>query len=231
MSHFFRTLDVHSLRDYSQQGEQAIIARFFEETKATYSPFFVDVGAFDGVTGSNSRFLAELGWGGIVIEPTPGAFAALESLYQENAAVTCIRCAVSDYAADDVEMLVAEGPAGVPDEVTWHYSQVSTLNSALTHYYVEQHGYRYRPVSVRVRPLTEILRANGCPLDFAFLSIDCEGEDLRIIQELDYAQFQPRLLSLECDDNNRFVFERALHPRGYIEYERTACNTLFQRRS
>jgi FkbM family methyltransferase len=189
----------------------------------------VDVGAFDGMTGSNSRFLAELGWGGIAIEPTPEAFARLEALYQDSPAVRCIRCAISDHAADDVEMLVAAGPEGTPEPTAWHFSQVSTLNPSFARYYVEQHAYRYRSVPVRVRPLTEILRENGCPSDLGFLCIDCEGEDIKIIQALDYGQFQPRLLSVECEDGNRSVFSDLLRPHGYVEYGHTPVNTLFQR--
>lgn len=223
-----KSVDLAGLRDYSQQNEQATIGRFLQETAVPYSPFFVDAGAYDGVTGSNSRFLAELGWGGIAIEPTPDAFAQLERLYADNPAVRCVRCAVSDYAADEVEMLVAEGPEGVPEEIRWHYSQVSTLNPWFAQGVVEEHGYRYRSVRVPVRPLARLLDDNGCPSDLAALFVDCEGEDLRIIRGFDFGRYRPRLISVETDDANRPQFAAALTPHGYAEYGRTAVNTFFQ---
>lgn len=224
-------LDLATLRDHSQTGEQAIIGRFLQRTEGGFTPFFVDVGAYDGLTGSNTRFLAELGWPGILIEPNPEAFARLRTLYLSNPAVHCIQCAISDRAAEGVEMMVADGPEGVAEESRWMYSQVSTLNPWFASEYMEQHGYRYRSIRVDVLPLTEVLQANGCPPDPALLCIDCEGEDHRILKGFDFSRFQPRLLGVESDDHNRPVFAELLRPHGYTEYDHTASNTFFELRS
>jgi FkbM family methyltransferase len=223
-----KDVDLATIPDHSQQKEQRIIGRYLQGMQTPYSPFFVDVGAYDGVTGSNSRFLAELGWGGIVIEPTPQAYAQLESLYAENPAVRSIRCAISDYTSDEAEMLVAEGPEGVPEDIRWHYSQVSTLNPWFAKGFVEEHGYRYRSVLVPVRPLADVLAANDCPPDLGALFIDCEGEDLRIIRGFDFSRFRPRLICVESEDHNRATFAEALLPHGYVEYDHTWCNTFFR---
>ena len=214
--------------DHSQFGEQAMIARFFRDTTLPFARFFVDVGAFDGVTGSNSRFLAEQGWGGLAIEPNPQAFARLEALYAGNRRVTCLRCAVSDHSRDDAEMLVAIGPEGVAVENEWHYSQVSTLHAGWADHHREAHGYRYRSVPVRVRPLTELLASHGCPADVGFLGVDCEQEDLKILGAFDFGRFRPRLVGVESEDGNRAEFAALLAAVGYEEYGRTACNTLFR---
>lgn len=227
----FRGLDLAALRDYSQNGEQAIVGRFFRETAARYTPFFIDVGAYDGLTGSNTRFLAELGWPGIAIEPTPEAFARLSSLYASNPAVRCLQLAISDRAADGVEMMVAEGPEGVAETDRWHYSQVSTLNPWFARPFVEEHGYRYRSIRVDVRPLADVLADHGCPPDPALLCIDCEGEDLRILRGFDFERFRPRLLGVESDDRNRTVFADLLRPHGYEVFDFTPTNTLFELRT
>ena len=222
-----KELELAKVSDYSQHGEQEIIGRFFQQSEVDYTPFFVDVGAYDGITGSNSRFLAELGWAGIAIEPNPDVFARLRTLYAEKPAVRCVQCAISDYVSDDVEMLISDGPKGIQSEDSWHYSQVSTLNQWFADDYIEKHKYRYRSVKVRVRPLAEILRANACPRDLGFLCIDCEGEDERILKALDISEFRPRLLSVECGDESRSMYDDHLSSRGYREYAHTSANAFF----
>ena len=220
-----------ALPDYSQAAEQAIITRFFQELTGDYAAFFVDVGAYDGLTGSNSRLLAELGWSGILIEPTTAAFAKLAALYLENPRVACVRCAVSDFAAESVEMLVAKGPPGTPDSKAWEYGQVSTLNRWFAKECEQNLGYRYEAERVEVRPLTPILRERHCPQNLGLLCIDCEGEDVRILRAFDFNDFQPRLLGVECDVHNRSTFGDFLADHGYIEYDHTPSNTFFRRRA
>ena len=114
-------------------------------------------------------------------------------------------------------------------EEAWHYSQVSTLNKWFADGFVERHKYRYKPMRVRVRPLTQCLVENGSPSDLAALFIDCEGEDSRILEAFDFSQFQPRLLSVECDDSNRPSYADFLRTHGYVEFDHTACNAFFCR--
>ena len=222
-----RAVDLATLADHSQNGEQAIVGRFLQEAEGTYTPFFVDVGAYDGLTGSNTRLLAELGWPGIAVEPNPGAFERLQALYASNPAVRCVQRAVSDHSAQGVEMMISDGPAGVAEGDRWMYSQVSTLNSWFAEGFIEEHGYRYRSIQVDVSTLAEILHTHECPPDLAALFIDCEGEDLRILKAFDFSTFRPRLLSVESDDRNRSLFADVVRPHGYREYDHTASNTFF----
>ena len=58
----------------------------FEQDKFVYENFFinknkgyfVDIGAHDGVTFSNSKFFEELEWDGVCIEPNPKVFSILD---------------------------------------------------------------------------------------------------------------------------------------------------------
>jgi hypothetical protein len=79
-----------SLRDFSQNGEQPIILDFFDSHPGARH-YCVDAGAFDGVTGSNSRALFLQGWSGVLVEPDPRTFARLASLYADRPDVRCVR--------------------------------------------------------------------------------------------------------------------------------------------
>lgn len=56
--------------------------------------YVLDIGAFDGVTFSNSRALVERGWRALLIEPSPYAFAKLLKLYEKTPRVQMVNAAI-----------------------------------------------------------------------------------------------------------------------------------------
>ena len=215
------------LRDYSQHGEQKIIVRFFEAFSGPYSPYFVDAGAYDGIVGSNTRGLFEAGWSGLLIEPNPAVFDRLRALYESNPRATCVRTALSNYVASSVEILLSEGPSDTPDAIKWQYAQVSTLNTKFAEVYERDFKYVYRKSAVEVTTLTELMRRHNVPPDLGFLSIDCEGEDPKVLEGLDMSEFKPRLLCVESDSQNRHVYTDFLTEKNYGYYANTAGNTFY----
>jgi hypothetical protein len=63
-------------RDYSNFGEQDVIAAHLARLGIA-SGTFVDIGAADGETSSNTRALARAGWDGLAVEGDPASFARL----------------------------------------------------------------------------------------------------------------------------------------------------------
>src|SRR5690242_2629682 len=66
--------------NYSQSNEQEAILKYFGDFIGT----FADLGANDGQTLSNTRALAEKGWCGVFVEPSPMPFAKLKNLYEKE---------------------------------------------------------------------------------------------------------------------------------------------------
>ena len=56
---------------YSQEGEDRILCRFFEDKKDP--GFYVDVGAHHPYRFSNTQLFYDMGWRGINIDPNPEA--------------------------------------------------------------------------------------------------------------------------------------------------------------
>ena len=215
-------------RDYSQHGEQAIIFDYFSLHQTGYSRYCVDAGAYDGAVGSNSRALFLNGWSGLAIEPNPRTFSRLNALYADNQNVTCIQLALSDKVQGGAVMSFSIGPKGVPEEDKWQYAQVSTFDQAFANSYRRDHGYIYEDGLVDVRTLTSVLRDNHAPRDMGFLSVDCEGEDIKIIKELDLSYYRPALICVESDDNNRHVYSQHLTEKYYRYHAHTSGNTFFK---
>ncbi|XP_018019241.2 uncharacterized protein LOC108675727, partial [Hyalella azteca] len=70
-------LDNPSQRFFSQHGQDIYLKEVFKDTRGG---FFFEVGAFTGETYSNTLLLErELGWTGVLMEPTPNSYRALKS--------------------------------------------------------------------------------------------------------------------------------------------------------
>ena len=75
----------------SQNNEEALVKQYFRERTGT----FIDIGANDGITLSNTYAAAQRGWKGVMVEPSPSVFDKLVSNVQ-GTDVTCIQAAISD---------------------------------------------------------------------------------------------------------------------------------------
>jgi FkbM family methyltransferase len=213
------------VQDFSQYGEQRIILAYFEQHPDA-PRYCVDAGAFDGITGSNSRALFLGGWSGVLIEPDPRTFARLEALYAERQDMTCIRKALSDKIRLR-RMQFTEGPPGTNPEDQWQYAQVNTLSKPFAAAYKRDYNYVYRISWIWTTTLTRALKKANAPNDIGFMSIDCEGEDMKVVKELDFSRYRPRLLCLESDENTRGAYSDIVGPHGYTYYAHTAANTFF----
>lgn len=156
-------------KDFSQHGEQEHILKFFEGKIGR----FLDIGAFDGVTGSNTRALAELGWSGVCIEANPFAFQNLLTHCSE--AIACVNAAVMDCGT-----ICAFSEGG----------QLSTcLNGNLPD--------KYRTRKFYVGGVTPQMIATQFGDKFDFISLDVEGIDLSVLSELSPVTEKASLLCIE----------------------------------
>ena len=78
---------------YSQNREEEIIVDLLNAGKKV--GHFLDVGAYDGKTFSNTLRLVELGWSGVCVEPSPTVFPGLLKLHAGNDKVVLVNSAVT----------------------------------------------------------------------------------------------------------------------------------------
>lgn len=174
--------------NYSQNSEQEAILKYFGDFKGT----FLDCGSNDGVTLSNTRALAELGWCGVFIEPSPVAFSKLKSLYEKEkkGCFYLYNCAVglnngSDTLHDSGTLLKV-GDTGL----------VSTLVKKETERFART--VQYSDVEVKVYRWKTLLNRLSIK-KFEFVSIDCEGLDYDILIQMDLSAV--RLLCIETNSS------------------------------
>lgn len=164
--------------NYSQNKEQEVILNYFAKTKIGN---FLDIGANDGETLSNTRALALLGWSGVLVEPTDIAFAKLSNLYKHNKDIVCVKCAVGEISGE-VEINVNGNHIGEND--------TGLLSTTIDKEKERWVGEVWGKEKIKMVTYHELLNiAYGATDDFRymfdFVSIDAEGCDIDILKQID----------------------------------------------
>jgi len=152
---------------------------------------FIDIGANDGVTWSNSLSMEiNYGWNGICIEPHPVAYKKLI----QNRSCKCLNLAVSDSDLE-LDFLVIEGKAEMLSGLIkdFHPEHKNRINEE-----VARNNDKAYKQKVHSKPLHLILKENNID-KVNYLSIDTEGSELSIIKGIDFSKTNIDLISLEVN--------------------------------
>jgi FkbM family methyltransferase len=174
--------------DYSQHGEQAHILAYFAGHQGT----FLDIGANDGVTFSNSYALQLMGWRGTLVDASPVAIARLRHTYAGVATVKVIHAAITDHDGD----------------VTLHDSSdtlVSSLSPTAEQTW-RHHNFSWHAAQVPAMTVATLYQQAGTDA-FDFVTIDAEGHDLTIMRQLNLEPV--KMLCVEYGTHRREVVAAA----------------------
>jgi FkbM family methyltransferase len=168
--------------------------------------FFVDVGANDPQTWSQSFHLEALGWTGVLVEPQPDLAARLQE--QRKAKVYGVACS---------------SPANAGKTMVLHLAGIySSLDPGLSIATVRPEG----AVEVPIMTLDSVLADARAPDRIDFLSIDVEGHEIEVLSGFDLARWRPRLVLIE-DLVLNLDLHRLLRARGYRWVRRTGLNSWY----
>jgi FkbM family methyltransferase len=203
--------------DVSQFGEVALLLRKMVNDAAVHR-IVVDVGV-KGRDGSNTYDLMRwFGWRGILIEANPRLETQIMKEFS-GLHVELVSCAVSDYTGNAAFYL------GINDAI-------SSLNKHNT----EHWGPVTEKIEVPVRRLTDILAERNVPVDFDVLSIDIEGEDIKVINDMiKNSRYRPTWIIVEASYKFKvkslsdLPFASELK-ESYELFDQTEANLLLKRR-
>ena len=192
---------------YSQLEQDRILDE--EIFRGMRDGVFVDVGAHDGTTYSNTRFFEEQrGWTGVCIEPLPEAFERLRA----TRTCACVRACIGDHDGE-CEFLRVSSPrvntemlSGVVDRYDPRHRE--RVDAEVAHY-----GGSVEVLTLPMRRLKSVLREEGIRR-VTLVSIDTEGSELEILRSFDPAAFGVRCLLVENNYADPQI-EDTLKERGY----------------
>lgn len=182
---------------YSQNNEQEEIIKYFNGKTGT----FLDIGANDGKTLSNTRALAELGWKGVLIEPSPKAFALLKENYKDMEGFYFYPFALG-ITNDKVKMWDSGKHLGNDDG-----GLLSTL--------VESDYNKWKPSTEFTEIEVQCFRwktfLNRLTLKtFDFISCDAEGMDYEILKQIDLRDTSCVCVEYNGDGNLKEQFNKLM---------------------
>ena len=221
------TQDKHLLRRNTNKKIYEIEKKAIETIIGSLKSNYLDIGSFDGVSGSLTYDLALSGWFGILCEPTPYTFKKLQSNYQ-NIKCDLRRVAIvpdwhEDGKADmfdyvDLQNSIGSGCSSL-DISTAYKSGIEFCEN-------KQHTELYSTTVMTVK-ISKLLKKINHNLDF--VKIDAEGYSINIMRSWPFIERRPNLFVVEWDDNedqesityfmknNGYTFKpRALVDRGNL---------------
>jgi FkbM family methyltransferase len=178
------------LISYSQFGEDIWLSKHFGDRA---SGFYVDVGAYDPFSHSNTLKFYRRGWRGINIEPDPSHFRGFPRFRPRdtnlNLAISSVNGSAAFHSAG-----AFSGLAG--DLHLWGGGQT---------------------LSVETRRLDAVLAQHAAGLAIDFLDIDIEGHEIVALSSNDWDRFRPAVVLVEIHSGADEAPARFLRGVGYTQ--------------
>ena len=186
---------------FTCDNKDEFIFDLFPNSKNSY---FVDVGASDGIYGSNTFSLEKRGWKGLCIEGHPDLIQDLE----KNRSCQASQSLISD-KEEEVEFCAQKNEAHIKGHLgeNWYggFSHAWRGGSGILDNWNEEKKNSLREnskiVKIKTKTLTEILDKHCCPKDIELLDIDTEGNDYNVLEGIDWDcyRFASILIEGNCD--------------------------------
>ena len=198
---------------YGQHGEDAYIATLFPQLN---NGICIEVGAYDGITISNTLHFEQKGWRSLCIEPIPLSFEKCKNIRKE-----CYQCCIAEDDMEDKEFTI------------FHLNDNLCAISSLEpdERLIESHQHLISQVSkcmVKVRSLNSLLEELNFPKNIDFISIDTENTELSVLKGINFSVYNIKLLVIENNYDEPFC-EDYLKQFGYKKIHRIAVNDFFMK--
>lgn len=169
---------------YGQSQEDKYILDYFKDFTGT----LLSIGENNGKDLSNSLSLIEKGWNATLIEPSPTVFPALCELHKDRPNVYCHRVAIAD----------KEGQLDFFESGTHLKNGDQALLSSLDEKEIVKWraSTEFNCIKVDVITFKTLLKKNNYQ-HFDFISIDAEGYDLAILEQMNLLELKCKMICIE----------------------------------
>lgn len=165
--------------------------------------FYVELGAADGITQSNTRYFEKnLGWRGILIEPEINNFNKCKKNRSKNNFFINKACVGFDYKKKNLKMISVGLMTTSLDE------NISKINPTL---HADQ-GKKYLKSDEKIQEFTsdvstlnDILNKCKSPKTIDFISLDVEGLEMEVLNGINFENYIFKYILTESRDNSEMV--------------------------
>lgn len=179
---------------------------------------FIEIGAYDGKSLSNSLFFEQIGWRGILIEAHP----ELVQVCRKNRPLAkVVHAALGESTASSVEFSMVRGEPGL--------DTLSFVSSNEQHHQrIKQKGGAIEKIRVPSGNLSGLLESLGIT-QIDWVSIDVEGAELSILKGIDFVKYRPKVLMIEANSKAEYeAVNMHLLKYGFKQFMKVGCNVIFK---
>lgn len=206
---------------FDPQVDRYIYENFFSRRKLKNKGFFIECGAFDGLTECSCKFFEEtLGWKGINVEPSPVIF---EKLAQNRPLSTNVNYALSNEV----------GKAQFTSVVHPTFGEMCT-NGSLKHgkahkEWLDSVGCEYKAYEVNVITYKDLIEKNNVSRVDLFV-LDVEGNELNVIESMKNCDVLPKVFCVEHGNLDKYKVRTLVEELGYKFHSESFVNSFFVRK-
>ncbi len=207
--------DGYALKSYSQEGEDMILRRLFENQQ---TGFYVDVGAHHPKRFSNTYFFYKLGWNGINIDAMPDSMKSFNKIRPRDINI--------EKPVSDKKQVLTYYAFNEP-ALNGFSKELSEERDAKGNYFIQF------TKEIETSTLTEILD-NNLPKNqnIDFLSIDVEGLDFMVLKSNNFEKYKPKVILIEIlgsslNDIEKNEISEYLKEYDYSIYAKAVNTVIF----
>jgi len=206
---------------YAQDGEDLAVEKLIGRVD-----YFIDIGAHDGISVSNTFYFARRGAAGLCFEPVEDTFHRLSALYRFNRRVVCRNYGISD-ADRDAPIRSADFLSFLPETEDAQHTE------ALRTGFMEEPGTE----TVRLRTFASATEGVQVPERVDLLSVDVEGHELNVLRSIPFERMRFGAIVIETHVREGNVYRwrhrdheeiiALLRQAGYKPAHQSRVNTIF----
>lgn len=197
---------------------------YFSGLNASYGGVFVEAGAYDGETWSNTLYLERFkNWTGLLIEPSTENYKTLRSKNRNSYSVNSCLCAGKTSVNSSY---IEAGPFGITTNSSTSSSSSSTSFSPI--YSITCHPLanifdaffnQFKSLRNRNSKISQATNENGAPVVIDYMSLDIEGKEMETIKTFPWDKYRFNFLNIEYNQNKDVykLMKNYLKQYGYVE--------------
>ena len=198
--------------------------------KPLHSGVFVEIGAYDGESFSNTSCLADIGWRGVYVEPVKEFYNKCKKRHEANN-VAILNNSIG-LVEEEIQIYVAGCITTTKLSQLEMYKDVNWLKGR----------FRREEKCLQIT-LEQVLKTNNIAPNFDLLVVDVEGSEVDVFNSFSLILWKPKMLIVELEDMHsaflKYTEHREEHKTlrktiietGYVEVYRDSINTVFADKS
>jgi FkbM family methyltransferase len=199
-------------KSYSFNGEDLILAKYLPELNGSY----LDIGSGNATLGSNTFLFYKRGWSGITIDPLKRS----------------LRTHQLKRKRDSQLLGVVTGSTDLNAKVIFYEYSADDYSTTSEGRYLELLKNGTKPINIREVNVIDLAQLNLSvePSDPFLLDIDIEGDELAVLNSVNWTAFLPRVVAVEEWVSPIYVptdIRLLLEEKGYVLASRAAITSIY----